>query len=239
MSCRQTQKLISEYIDGTLDEKKACKLESHLEECPACREVLEDLRKIAGEAKGLETPSPSPQVWAGIQRRLIQEPGREGGVSVPEKPAIPWLFPRFELKHGLALILMLAIVGGAAYFGLRQAGRAPLPGPNEKDQYALAKLEEAERYYELAIKSLAEALTAQKESISPQMAEMLESNLNAFDVTIEVCRQAVSREPASLQARDYLLAAYQEKMSFLGDILEMNRKSLSENEFVKKSKSTI
>jgi hypothetical protein len=239
MSCRRTRKRISEYIDGTLNEKKARKLESHLEGCSACREVLDDLRMIAGEAKGLETPAPSPQVWTRIQRRMMQEPGRDRGVMLTEKPAVPTIFPRFQLKHGLAAFLMLAVIGGVVYFGLGPGGRVSLPGPNEKDQYALAKLEEAERYYELAIKSLAEALTAQKENLSPQMTEMLESNIKAFDITIDVCRQAVMRDPASLQARDYLLAAYQEKMSFLGDILEMNRKSLSENEFVKKSKSSI
>ena len=44
MRCRKARFLISEYTDGTLDPRKSARLESHLESCADCREVLADLR---------------------------------------------------------------------------------------------------------------------------------------------------------------------------------------------------
>ena len=59
---------------------------------------------------------------------------------------------------------------------------------------------------------------------------MFERNLEVVDATIQACRQAVRSEPDNVQARDYLLAAYKEKIVLMGDLLDMNRKSLPEEE---------
>jgi hypothetical protein len=59
----------------------------------------------------------------------------------------------------------------------------------------------------------------------PQVAEMFEKNLAVIDATIQACRQAVLKEPQDLQARNYLLAAYMDKVMFLDAALESQRQN--------------
>ena len=94
----------------------------------------------------------------------------------------------------------------------RRLGRGAAPrGPEARERYTLAKLDEAEGHYQQAIKAIAEAFTADKGTLSPQVAELFDRNLSVIDATIQACRQAVLDEPDDLEARDYLLAAYTER----------------------------
>ena len=97
--------------------------------------------------------------------------------------------------------------------------------PRNSEGYTLAKLDEAERYYQKAIKSLSEAFAAEKGTMVPQVAEMFEKNLSVIDATIQACRQAVLKEPDDLLARNYLLTAYMDKVSFLDTALESQRQA--------------
>ena len=117
------------------------------------------------------------------------------------------------------------LVGGGVVLGLLVGRRGPVPAssPIETEYAALAKLDEAERYYQLAIKSLAEAVAAGKESLEPAVVEMFERNIEAIDASIQACRLAVSGDPEDLRARDYLLGAYREKMHFLDTVLETQK----------------
>ncbi len=109
----------------------------------------------------------------------------------------------------------------------RRIGRGPAPlGPEAREKYTLAKLDEAERYYQQAIKSLGEAFAAGKGTLAPQVAELFDRNLSVIDTTIQACRRAVLEEPDDLEARNYLLAAYTQKVTLLDSALDLQRGSL-------------
>lgn len=47
MNCNKYRKQLSSYLDGELSPSRAALIEDHLDECPACRSVLENYQKIA------------------------------------------------------------------------------------------------------------------------------------------------------------------------------------------------
>lgn len=216
MRCRKARAMISEYADGTLAPREAAALERHLETCADCRAVLVDFRVLAHEARGLETPPVPAEAWSRIRARL-----RESGVPAAHNA---WgIFGRPRLAPALAALALMAVAAGGVFIGLR-LGRKPMTlSPDMKEQATLAKLDEAEWHYEMAIKSLGEALAGQGGRLSPEVTEMFARNLEVVDMTIQACRQAVRSEPDDMRARDYLLAAYKEKVVLLDDLLDMNR----------------
>ena len=70
MSCTEFQNELPVIIDtgGSGAHKQ------HLETCEICRDLVNDLRYIADQAKLLVTmDDPSPKVWAGIEQKLKRE----------------------------------------------------------------------------------------------------------------------------------------------------------------------
>lgn len=216
MRCRKARIMISECTDGTLAPRKAVRLEEHLKTCAACRAVLADLRALVSEAGKLETPSVPAEAWLAIRARLKDA----GAPAARDRRA---LFGRQRLAPALAALALTAVVAGGAFLGLRLGRKPVVLSPEMRERATLAKLDEAERDYELAIRSLDEALAGQGEKLSPEVDEMFARNLEAVDVTIRACRDAVRSEPDNVLARDYLLAAYNEKVVLLDDLLNMDR----------------
>lgn len=217
MKCSKAKKLISEYIDDELDAKKASSLRDHIEACPDCQKFLKDFQKITDQAKDLEEKTPSGKTWFRIQARLRDE--REGTAA----PA--WgqrrrilLFPP-ALRYAVSAAFLLLVVFGAVIIGLRFRDQAGFPSGANGEKYALAKLEEAEHHYQLAIKALWEAVQAQKENFDPKVAEIFQKNLKVIDASIADCRKALESDPNDLDSRYNLLAIYKKKADFLDDII--------------------
>jgi hypothetical protein len=224
MNCAKAARWTSEYADGALDAGRAARFEQHLESCPACRELLRDFRAMARDARGLDAPAVPVQAWTRIRARLRDGAAVPLGERRPAFAASPFGGRRFVFAA--ASLALTVVAAGAIFFSLRKESDLVVMRPDQQEERTLAKLDEAERYYELAVKSLGEALAGEKGKLSPEVAEMFEKNLEVVDATIQACRQAVRSEPDNVQARDYLLAAYKEKIVLMGDLLDMNRKSL-------------
>jgi hypothetical protein len=228
MNCAKAARWTSEYADGALDAGKSARLERHLESCPACRDLLQDFRAMARDARRLDAPKIPARAWTRIRARL------RDGAAVPlgdKRPAFATSpLDGRRLAFAAASLALMVIAAGAFFFSLRKGKDLVVEGSDQQEQRTLAKLDEAERYYELAVKSLGEALAGEKGRLSPEVAEMFEKSLEVVDTTIQACRQAVRSEPDNVQARDYLLAAYKEKIVLMGDLLDMNRKSLPKEE---------
>jgi hypothetical protein len=225
MRCRTAQRWISEYVDGSLDGRKKARLERHLSGCAGCRAVLEDLRALVETAPALEGPEPGEAVWSRIRARLASsESGlADARVPAPRLRAFGWGAP--ALKFAAAAALALVLVAAGVFYGIR-IGRSGVPERiTDPEKYTVAKLDEAERYYQQAIKSLSEAFADQKGQMTPQVADVFERNLAVVDATIKACRQAVLKEPDDIQARNSLLAAYMGKVTVLDAALDLQMRS--------------
>jgi anti-sigma factor RsiW len=59
LACTDLVELLADYLEGTLSQEEARRLERHLETCPGCTEYLEQMRTVAGSLGGL-TPDSLP-----------------------------------------------------------------------------------------------------------------------------------------------------------------------------------
>jgi hypothetical protein len=223
MRCRKANEYISRSVDGELAGRKAARLERHLASCGECRALLEDLRKIVGGATKLDAPEPSDRVWRNIRTGLAAADVKPlvEGISLEPRPFFGLGAPALRYA-GVAALAVVLVVSGVV-IGTRLGQQGTPAGSDRGEKYTLAKLDEAEGYYQRAIKSLGEAFTSQKGVLVPQVAELFDRNLAVIDATIQACRRAVLEEPDDLQARSYLLAAYTEKVTLLESALDLQR----------------
>ncbi|MDH7511324.1 MAG: zf-HC2 domain-containing protein [Clostridiales bacterium] len=223
MKCSVARQLISDFVDGelSLGEEKA--LRSHLDVCAECEQLLSDFQKIAREARDLPSLLPSPSTWQKIAAGLRTVQFEK---AAPEERKRTWL-PTLSLSPGwryaLAGLLALAIIGGLVIS--LKPWRREAPVQKGSFEYTLAKLEEAQRYYEKAIAALNDAVETQENGLSPELAEVFKQNIEAMDKTIQACQQMVAKDPNDLTTRAYLLTAYREKVTFLEEYMGAKRAS--------------
>lgn len=223
MRCSTARKLINDYLDHSLEGKKVSSLEHHLQQCPDCQALLKDFERIIENAHSLESLAPSPETWLKIKAELKPE---ERAVEAQETSKLSWLRNPLsppKLKYVLAstFILLIFIVTmitiGPKYWWVKH--------PEDPHRYALAKLEEAEHHYQLAIKALEAAAASEKDTLEPQLIQVFKGNLEVVDATIKACKQAVIQDPDNLEVRNYLLEAYRKKMDVLDRMIALKPKA--------------
>ena len=70
MKCADVQRVLPEVIENRQDGE----LEAHLKSCPACSELVSDLKLISSEARQLSaSDEPAPRVWVRIAAELRAE----------------------------------------------------------------------------------------------------------------------------------------------------------------------
>ncbi len=217
MKCAKAKKLISEFIDDDLDKAKASSLEKHLDACPDCQALLRDFQKIKQKAKDLAKEEPSGQTWFRIQDRLKEKTQ----IPIPE-PRVRFLFFPAQLRYAVSTALLFIIAAGAVIIGLRIWSREGKINGINGQALALAKIQEAEQHYRLAIKALWEAVQAQKENFDPQVAETFRINLELIDASLADCERAIKNDPSDVESQYYLLAVYKKKAELLDSMMEVS-----------------
>lgn len=217
MKCAAARELISDYVDGTLDRDREKDLRVHLEGCRICRELASDFASIVREAQGLARYEPSAAVWPKIIAQIRES---RHGEPAADRERRSW-FGIFRRPAGwvyaAAAALFLMVVGG--YIIRQKPGSTAEEAKKGSVEFTLAKLQEAQGYYEKAIQALSEAVQSREGSMEPRLAEVFSRNLAAMDETIQSCRQIIQRDPDNLTVRTFLLTAYREKVNFLEEMM--------------------
>lgn len=76
MKCKDISELLTAYLDNEVTPEEREQIQAHLSACPHCREELEVLAATQSQLRrALESAAaevaPTPQAWAGIERRLV------------------------------------------------------------------------------------------------------------------------------------------------------------------------
>jgi hypothetical protein len=213
MKCAKFHKMIGDRLDGTIRPHERVRLEDHLKSCSECRELARDFQKIAAEAKALPQEDPTDDFWPEIRAGVAA--ARRGKTT----PA--FAHPRFKWAWAAGFVFLGAVLG--LVVGLRP-WKAELPTAFAADQdRTVAKLEEAEKHYQLAIQAMTEALSPGRGALDLQTAALFKRDLQTVDAAIESCRGALRRDPKNLDARVYLLGAYEKKVEVLNGFIEMRK----------------
>lgn len=198
---------LSEYMDGDLTGEETAALETHLDECLACRDVLAGLREVARATAGLRDREPETDLWPDIRERIGGTTVRvEAGADVV--PLVSTRRPRrlsFSVPQLLAAsIAMMAVSGGAVWLATRTAATAPeqsmaqvtnVSGSFSADAAILVSSVEQE--YRQAITELERDFEARRDRLDPETVRVVEENLQVIDDAIAEARAALARDPAN------------------------------------------
>ena len=231
MNCRQYTEAIQELADGTLGPVRRAELQTHLDQCDACRALAADLQKIRRAAASLEPVAPPDHVWMQIAGRLRQE-GR-----VRET-----LQPRNRQMALLAIAAALLLAVGASLYVLFPRNGAPATavadgavspadpaakpaGGNAPDadpvQSITDDLAVAERHYQSAIEKLEVVAKSNDGTLDPATAAIIQQNVQVINQAIAESRTALKAEPQSAPARDSLFEALRQKVTLLQNTIAL------------------
>ena len=229
MNCSDLNEALVDLVDGRLDGPERRDVERHLEACPACRALVDDLRSIRAAAFMLDRHEPKADTWSKLQAAIAAEPApgrllgfsRSLGMSGPTRANWPvWL--------GAAAALILATVIGL----LPLMNRAPQPHDDNPDAAAqadepatvesvTAEFEAAERHYQKAIDDLQTIANKDTGELDPQVAAVLQKNLGVIDQAISESRDALKSQPSSANAQSGLFDALRSKVALLQQTVEL------------------
>lgn len=118
MNCSDRKKALSDYCDGALGYPERKELEKHLQTCPSCREMLEEMEatdRLAREIISAEEPAPEEweQRWDGMRKKILD--GIERTPPPPERRS----FLRLRLRPiAAAAAVILLLAGGGLIWRL-------------------------------------------------------------------------------------------------------------------------
>ncbi len=117
MTCLESQKTFTPYLDGELTRKASATLAEHVDACPVCRHQLEATRALVRGLSLMARPAPPPGLSAAIRDALVIE--RAARVATPrltpaERISL-WLRARlmpYSVGAVYSVVLFVAVFGG-------------------------------------------------------------------------------------------------------------------------------
>lgn len=153
MTHLELENLASDYLEGQLVLNQRVVVETHLQECPTCRELVEDLRHALALAHAAEDAESSPWLAAKIMRATVGEPklGWKERLAAILRPS-----PQPRVAYAIAMaIFSFSIIINAAGLNLRNLTLSDLNPQNwlyqanRSGQLMFARAEKF--YYDLRI----------------------------------------------------------------------------------------
>jgi hypothetical protein len=217
-ACRLFDAQVADYLEG--GDRPAVIV--HASECAFCGVILADLRAVISESATLGFEEPSPRVWANIRATLeaegvFREPGGWWARWVSRLASLP--SPAAVGALASLVILALSLSVSPDVFGPRTAPAGPAP---KATQEAVASPQISGEDIALAetVNELENSFRARKTSFEPAVEDTYERGLVSLNNSIREARDSVKEEPGNALAREYLVAAYEEKAEVLSAALE-------------------
>jgi anti-sigma factor RsiW len=215
---------LAEFVDGELDAATERQVERHLEECPDCRALVADLRTVRAAAFTLDRQEPPAALLSSLQARIAAE-------RAAAPPAARW--PNTPAAWGVWLAAAAALVLATSMSVMPLLRQAPLQEPSSEpasgqavEGAALvdsveADLKAAEAHYEKAIQGLEQIARSNSSELEPQVAAVLQKNLQVVDQAIGESRAALRDQPSNPDVQGNLFEAMRTKVSLLQQTVEL------------------
>ncbi|MCA1591662.1 MAG: zf-HC2 domain-containing protein [Acidobacteria bacterium] len=116
LTCEESQRAFSLYIDGELTQAARAALDAHLDVCPVCRRQFDRMRLTVRAFSLIERPAPPPDLTASISRALMVERAarKASPILSPVERIARWLEPRlmpYAFGAFYSLLLFVAVFG--------------------------------------------------------------------------------------------------------------------------------
>jgi hypothetical protein len=211
--CTRFAEALSQRPDGPFTDA----LVSHLDFCPQCGALWQELQAIrmAGHELGASEPEPPADLWPLLREQLQSE----GLIRDPQPPG--WLSdwfgvsPRFAV--GGAYIALLAIAGSLIGFHNDRPAAMRLdtvrPSISMTSGTVTAELDKT-------LDSDIDRVVASLSEEDAPLATSVRQNLGVVDNLIVLCEKSVRDNPDNPIAREYLYGAYQQKATLLAAAID-------------------
>ncbi len=209
--CRLFDLELAAYLEG--EDRPA--LVTHVEECPFCYSILKDLEGIRSAGSEMPLEEPPTRIWTHIRASLIAE----GIIRQPEPFWRRWL-QGWPAAAGLHNPVAVAALGCLTVLGIGLLKRSSVlvsgSGGHTARNVDLGDVTSAAA----ALGSMETSYQAQAVSFEPSLKETYQKSLDSLDVEIHECLNSVKQQPDNSLAREYLLAAYEQKAHVLESALD-------------------
>ena len=118
MSCTSFENWIALYVEGDLARRKARRLERHLDECPACRDLAASLKESQQALKSLRSEAFDGAALEQVRSRVLGE--------LAARAQAPSWFYRWDWRFALAGLLLATALGVTVW----RVARREAPKPN-------------------------------------------------------------------------------------------------------------
>ena len=205
--------VLNEYVDASLETGQREEVARHLQDCSACRAIVDDLTALKSAAQALGDISPPSHVWP----RVLEAAASASRRRSTEPPW--WAFA------AAAAALVAAVWLGSRTSSTPAGTRAVNPGQvasaGASRDTVEAELREAEQHYVNAITVLQQIAAADSSRLDPETMATLQKNLALIDQAITESRAAINAQPASDTARASLFDGLRAKLALLNDAVTL------------------
>jgi anti-sigma factor RsiW len=223
---------LSDYLDGELTPAEQAAVDAHLRECPACVEVLNELKRVVARARSIEPRRPQADLWRDIAARIdAGGPARTTPFGAPVR-AKRFTFTMPQLAA--ASLLIAAMSGGLAWSVAQRAAKsaqttesartaatsiagpaAPAVAPDAPEPGDVEMVGLADAQYDAAVADLERALKNGRGRLEPATIATVEHNLETIDHAIQQAREALAGDPANTYLSGHLVEARRRKLDLL------------------------
>jgi len=209
MTCAEVRRVLPEILDGGPEGVFPAEFETHVKSCPACSDLISDLKLISSEARQLAAnEEPAPRVWVRIAAELraeglIREPAVFDPPREPESaPNRSILFPTSPRRRWSAWWLVpvaaaLLVAGSyvvshkqAPQMAKQQAPATPLTTPAPVASAATSPSVSASAPSAAPTSAPASALSSAPQQLARKSAKRT-------DVVASAAKPAIEPEPSA------------------------------------------
>ncbi|HEU0185492.1 MAG TPA: zf-HC2 domain-containing protein [Blastocatellia bacterium] len=224
MECRAVVSSLSDYLDGRniwMSDDEVEQIETHLTNCPACRNLKLEFSEIKNAASELPLHTPAPALWTRISNSIESEISiGSGRVRMDQNDSGWWKWlttrkftfslPQLAAAGGLAAILIVGKVSGI--FGANQQAL------NLTDVQSALLLPEEDKI-KADLERRLRLVNERKAQWDSQRRADFEQSMNKIEESLELCRRnKLEGDPNDSGRQEMVRALYEEQRKLLEDI---------------------
>jgi hypothetical protein len=208
MTCFEFERDLPECIEG----QRTPEQQAHLNSCPACSGLLQDLNSIAAQAKMLSAADePSAAVWNAVEERLRSEGliRRSEPVYVPAAVR-PGFLQRWRAAWLVPVAAALAVVAVVKLYHPANVGDKN-PVATQSQPKAQAPVQVARAKHKPALSHEDQQWLNTVASRPPGQLAKFRSDLDQANAFIEDAQASLQQDPNDLYMQHMLMNAYEQK----------------------------
>jgi hypothetical protein len=214
---------LSDYLDGRniwVSDDEVEQIETHLTNCPTCRNLKFELSEIKNASRELPLHTPPTALWARISKAIEAEIPTENGPARETQKASGWwgwlnsrkfTFSLPQLAAAGAFAAILIVAGISGIFGEKPS---PLNFRNAQGSLLLPEEDEIKANLERRLG----AINARKAQWDSERRSDFEQRINRIDESLKRCRNMLEDNPNDSGRREMVRALYDEKRQLLEDV---------------------